>query len=252
MMVELKQLEKYCNQLLQIESIADYCPNGLQLDAGVEQIQRVVTGVTASLALIDAAVQQQADLLLVHHGYFWKGEPPALIGIKGRRVATLYRANISLMAYHLPLDVHKELGNNRLLAQRFGFEHAAAVEPGDGLLWTADLPQPESVEEITARIVRGLGREPLYLPGGRPEIKRVGWCSGGAEDYITQAAEHGVDAFISGEVSEQTMHLARELGVHFFAVGHHASERFGIQALGEHLAERFELEHRFIDLPNPV
>jgi dinuclear metal center YbgI/SA1388 family protein len=252
MMVELKQLERYCNELLQTESITDYCPNGLQVDVGVEQIQRVVTGVTASQALVDAAVEQRADLLLVHHGYFWKGEPPALVGIKGRRIATLYRSNISLMAYHLPLDAHKELGNNRLLAERFGFNHAAPVEPGDGLLWTADLPQPESVEQLTDRIVQGLDREPLYLPGGRAEIKRVGWCSGGAEDYITQAAEHGVDAFISGEVSEQTMHLARELGVHFFSAGHHATERFGIQALGEHLARRFELEHNFIDVPNPV
>ncbi len=251
-MVELKQLERYCNELLQIESIVDYCPNGLQVDVGIEQIQRIVTGVTASQDLLDAAVERCADLLLVHHGYFWKGEPPALVGIKGRRVGTLYRGNVSLMAYHLPLDAHKELGNNRLLAERFGFDGAAPVEPGDGLLWTAELPQPESVEQITERIIRGLDREPLYLPGGGVEIRRVGWCSGGAEEYIIQAAEHRVDAFISGEVSEQTMHLARELGVHFFAAGHHATERFGIQALGEHLARRFGLDHLFLDLPNPV
>ncbi|MEJ2528803.1 MAG: Nif3-like dinuclear metal center hexameric protein [Gammaproteobacteria bacterium] len=251
-MVELKQLERYCNELLQIESISDYCPNGLQVDVGVEQIQRIVTGVTASQALLDAAVERCADLLLVHHGYFWKGEQPALVGIKGRRIGTLYRGNVSLMAYHLPLDVHKELGNNRMLAQRFGFDAAAPVEPGDGLLWTAELSQPESIAQITERIILGLGREPLYLPGGGAEIRRVGWCSGGAEDYINQAAEHGVDAFISGEVSEPTMHLARELGVHFFSAGHHATERFGIQALGEHLARSFDLEHCFIDLPNPV
>lgn len=251
-MAALKQLEKYCNELLQVESIADYCPNGLQVDAGVEQIKRIVTGVTASQALLEVAVEHGADLLLVHHGYFWKGEPPALVGIKGRRIGTLFRGNLNLMAYHLPLDAHKELGNNRMLAELFGFDAAAPVEPGDGLLWTADLPEPESVEQITARIVRGLERNPLYLPGGGTDISRVGWCSGGAEDYISQAAEHGVDAFISGEVSEQTMHLARELGVHFFAAGHHATERFGIQALGEHLAKQFGLEHHFIDLPNPV
>ncbi len=251
-MVELKRLETYCNELLAIDSINDSCPNGLQLDAGVEEVRLVVTGVTASRALIDAAVEQGADLLLVHHGYFWKGEPPALTGVKGRRVAALFRNNMSLMAYHLPLDVHRELGNNRLLAQRLGFDGAAPVEPGEGLIWTADLPQPESVDQISARIVRALGREPLHLPGGGPDIRRVGWCSGGAEDYITQAAEHGVDAFISGEVSEQTMHLASELGVHFFSAGHHATERFGIQALGEHLANRFELGHQFIDVTNPV
>jgi dinuclear metal center YbgI/SA1388 family protein len=251
-MVELKQLVIYCNELLEADSFQDYCPNGLQLDAGVKKIERIVTGVTASQALIDAVVEQGADLLLVHHGYFWKGEPLALVGIKAKRVGTLFRNNISLMAYHLPLDAHMELGNNCILARHFGFEGAAPAEPGDGLLWAVDLPQPESVENITNRIIHALGREPLYLPGGGHEIRRVGWCSGGAEEKIIQAAERGVDAFITGEVSEQTMHLARELEVHFFSAGHHATERFGIQALGEHLAGRFGLGHEFIDLPNPV
>jgi dinuclear metal center YbgI/SA1388 family protein len=251
-MVELKQLEIYCNNYLEADSIQDYCPNGLQLDAGIENIQRVISGVTASQALIDVAAEQGADLLLVHHGYFWKGESPALVGIKGKRVATLFRNNISLMAYHLPLDVHRELGNNRLLAKHLGFYGAAPVVSEDGLLWMVDLPQPEGVEQITHRIIQALDREPLHLPGGGTEIRRVGWCSGGSESHINQAAEHGVDAFISGEASEQTMHLARELGVHFFSAGHHATERFGIQALGEHLAERFNLEHEFVDLPNPV
>jgi dinuclear metal center YbgI/SA1388 family protein len=251
-MVELNELERYCNELLEANSFQDYGPNGIQVDAGAEEVGRIVTGVTASQALIDAAAEQEADLLLVHHGYFWKGEPPTLTGIKGRRVGALFRNNISLMAYHLPLDAHRELGNNALLGQSLGFHGAAPVEYGDGLLWAVDLPQPESVEQIDARIVQSLGREPLYLPGGRSEIRRVGWCSGGAENYIVQAAEHGVDAFISGEVSEQTMHLARELGVHYFSAGHHATERFGVKAMGVHLAERFGLEHEFIDLPNPV
>jgi dinuclear metal center YbgI/SA1388 family protein len=251
-MVELKQLENYCNELLEADSFQDYCPNGLQLDAGMDEVRRIVSGVTACQALIDAAAEQGTDLLLVHHGYFWKGEPYPLVGIKGRRVGTLFRNNISLMAYHLPLDAHMELGNNCLLAQHFGFHNAAPAEPGNGLLWSADLTLPESVEQISARIVNALGREPLHLSGGGTEIKRVGWCSGGAENHIIQAAEYEVDAFISGEVSEQTMHLARELGVHYFCAGHHATERFGVKALGEHLAERFELEHEFIDLPNPV
>jgi dinuclear metal center YbgI/SA1388 family protein len=251
-MVELKQLEIYCNELMDVDSFQDYAPNGLQLDAGNKEIRRVVTGVTASQALIDAAVDQSADLLLVHHGYFWKGEPSVLVGIKGKRVATLFRNNISLMAYHLPLDAHRELGNNYLLGQSLGFNGASPLGPGDGLLWSVDLPQSESVAQIGARIIHALGREPLHLPGGDHEIVRVGWCSGGAENQIIQAAEHGVDAFISGEVSEQTMHLARELGVHYFSAGHHATERFGVKALGEYLAERFRLEHEFIDLPNPV
>lgn len=251
-MVELKQLEQHCNEYLQAASFDDCCPNGLQVDVGVEQVRRIVTGVTASQALIDCAAGRGAELLLVHHGYFWKGESATLTGIKGRRIGGLYRNGISLMAYHLPLDAHLELGNNRLLADRLGFPHAAPVEPGDGLLWTAELAESLSVEQISDRISKGLGREPLHLPGGGPEISRVGWCSGGAEGYITQAAEQGVDAFISGEVSEQTMHLARELGVHYFAAGHHATERFGIEALGAYLARRFDLEHSFIDLPNPV
>jgi dinuclear metal center YbgI/SA1388 family protein len=251
-MVELKQLEIYCNELMDVDSFQDYAPNGLQLEAGNKEIRRVVTGVTASQSLIDAAADQDADLLLVHHGYFWKGEPSALVGIKGKRVATLFRNSISLMAYHLPLDAHRELGNNCLLGQSLGFHGASPIEPGDGLLWSVGLPQPESVEQIGARIIQALGREPLHLSGGSHEIVRVGWCSGGAENQIIQAAEHGVDAFISGEVSEQTMHLAQELGVHYFSAGHHATERFGVKALGEHLAERFRLEHEFIDLPNPV
>lgn len=251
-MVELRELETYCNELLDIGSFQDYSPNGLQLDAGVKEIGRIVTGVTASQALIDAAAEQGAGLLLVHHGYFWKGEPPSLVGIKGRRVGTMFRNNISLMAYHLPLDAHGELGNNCLLGQGLGFHGAQPVGSGDGLLWGVDLPQAESVEQISARIVLALGREPLHLSGGGAEIRRVGWCSGGAEGYIIQAAEHGFDAFISGEVSEQTMHLARELGVHYFSAGHHATERFGVKALGAHLAEQFDLEHEFVDLPNPV
>ncbi len=188
----------------------------------------------------------------MHHGYFWKGEPPTLTGIKGRRIGTVYRNGIGLMAYRLPLDAHRELGNNRLLGERFGFTNAAPVEQGDGLLWTAGLTPSVTVAQLRDRIIHALGREPLHLPGAEPEKPRVGWCSGAAEDSIIQAAEQGVDAFISGEVSEQTMHLARELGVHYFAAGHHATERFGIQALGDHLAARFDLEHTFIDLPNPV
>jgi len=251
-MVELTQLEQYCNEYLQVANIDDYCPNGLQVDVGVVQIQCVVTGVTASQALLDCAAEAGADLLLVHHGYFWKGEPPTLTGIKGRRIRTLYQHGINLIAYHLPLDAHRELGNNRLLADRFGFANAAPVGAGDGMLWMTELEQPESVEQIKGRIVNGLGRGPLHLSGGKSGIRRLGWCSGGAEGHIVLAAELGMDAFISGEVSEQTMHLARELGVHYFAAGHHATERFGISALGEHLAHKYGLEHRFIDVPNPV
>ncbi len=249
-MIELKDLEAYCNGLLETEQFQDYCPNGLQVDAGRVEIEKVVTGVTACQALIDAAVEAKADLLLVHHGYFWKGEPEPLKGIKGRRIRTLMQAGVSLLAYHLPLDAHPQFGNNAQLAERLGFPDAAPVK--DGLIWQVGLQQPLAADELAARIVQALDRQPLHIPAGDRPLQRVGWCSGAAQDAIEQAAELKLDAFITGELSERTMHLARELGIHFYAAGHHATERYGIQALGEHLAECHALEHQFIDIPNPA
>ncbi len=251
-MMELAALEKYCNQLLAVETFQDWCPNGVQVEAGTGRIRRVISAVTASLAAIEGALEMEADLLLVHHGYFWKGEAAPLTGVKGRRIAALYRHGISLLAYHLPLDAHPELGNNRQLGLRLGWEQGAPAEGGDGLLWRAELSEPESPAQIAGRLQRVLGRAPLHLPGGGDQIARIGWCSGAAQEHIEQAAGLGLDAFISGEASERTLHLARELGVHFFAAGHHATERFGVQALGEHLTAKFGLEHRFLEIPNPV
>ena len=250
-MVELKALEEYCNELLGAAAIADYCPNGIQVEAGRE-VRRVVSGVTASQALIEAAVEKEADLLLVHHGYFWKGEALPLTGVKGRRIRTLMQQGLSLMAYHLPLDMHPELGNNRQLADRLGFEKARPSAEGDGLLWQAELAKPISAEALVQRISDGLGRAPLHIEGGATSIRRVGWCTGAAQGHIEEAAALGLDAFITGEISEPTVHLARELGIHFFSAGHHATERFGVAALGQHLASHFELEHEFVDIFNPV
>ncbi len=249
-MIELKDLEAYCNGLLEIERFQDYCPNGLQVDAGRVEIERVVTGVTACQALIDAAIEAEADLLLVHHGYFWKGEPEPLTGIKGRRIRTLMQAGINLLAYHLPLDAHPQLGNNAQLAERLGFSAATPIK--DGLIWQASLQQPLTADELGARIAQALDRQPLHIPAGDGPLQRVGWCSGAAQDAIEQAAELKLDAFITGELSERTVHLARELGIHFYAAGHHATERYGIQALGAHLAECHALEQQFIDIPNPA
>ncbi len=250
-MVDVAALENYCNELLDAGSFEDYCPNGLQVDAAESPIKRIVSAVTASQAAIDAALEAQAELLLVHHGYFWKGEPAPLTGIKGRRVGTLFRNGISLMAYHLPLDAHPRLGNNVLLGESLGIQDSAPADE-QGLLWSGALPTEETAQEFGARIQQALGRESLHLPGGGEAIHRVGWCSGAAQGHIEQAAALGLDAFVSGEVSEQTLHLARELGVHYFAAGHHATERFGVQALGEHLASEFGLEYQFVDIPNPV
>ena len=247
-MVELHHLLDYCERRLQLAGFSDYCPNGLQVEAGRE-VRRLVSGVTASMALIEAAAEAGADALLVHHGYFWKGEAEPLTGMKGRRIQALFRHGISLLAYHLPLDAHLELGNNRCLGDRLGMQGAPLSE--NGLLWVAELEEPMAATDLAVRISGGLGREALHVPGGGP-IRRVGWCSGGAQGYIEQAAAAGCDAFISGEISEQTTHQAHELGLHYFAAGHHATERYGVQALGEELATEFGIGHQFIDIPNPA
>ncbi len=250
-MISVSELQAYCNSLLEVDRFDDYCPNGLQVEAG-DQIRRLVSGVTACEALIDAAVGWGADALLVHHGYFWKGEPQALTGIKGRRIRKLMREGLSLLAYHLPLDAHPELGNNRQLADRLGFVEAQPDDGQQGVFWYGGTVKPLSGTEMSALIEERLERQPLHIGPGERLIERVGWCTGAAQGAIVQAAELGLDAFLTGEVSEQTVHQARELGMHFFAAGHHATERYGVSALGEHLAGVFSIEHRFIDIPNPV
>ncbi len=251
MTVSVSELQVYCNSLLEVDNFDDYCPNGLQVEAG-DRVRRLASGVTACQALIDAALEWGADALLVHHGYFWKGEPAALTGIKGRRIRDLMRGNLSLLAYHLPLDAHPELGNNRQLADRLDFVDARPDAGQQGLFWRGRLEKPLSGDELGARIGARLHRAPLHIGAREPLIEQVGWCTGAAQGAILHAAALGLDAFVTGEVSEQTVHQAREMAVHFFAAGHHATERYGVMALGRHLAEEFSIEHRFIDIPNPV
>ncbi len=252
-MVKTEVLINYCDQLLEADRFQDYCPNGLQIE-GPDEVSRVVSGVTASQALIDAAREQQADLLLVHHGYFWKGEGPTITGIKRRRVQALLEAGIGLLAYHLPLDAHPELGNNAQLAGRLGLTEAGRFGDGHGpdLACFGKLEEPMSARELAAHILAVLGREPLVVGDGPVVIESVGWCTGAAQGYLEAAAERGLDAFISGEISEPSVHIAREYGIHYFAAGHHATERYGVQALGEHLAARYGIQHTFIDIDNPV
>ncbi len=239
-------------QFLNVNAISDYCPNGLQVE-GTSQIQRIVSGVTASQALIDAAIELNADAILVHHGYFWKGEDQRIIGMKQRRIKALLAHDINLLAYHLPLDVHPEVGNNVQLAQRLGLTVTGPLEPDNprnvGLI--GELDSPLSASEFGARIEKALDRAPLVIDHQQP-IKRVAWCTGGAQGYLEQAIAAGVDAYITGEVSERTFHEAQENGISFFAAGHHATERYGVQALGEWLAERFGIEHHYIECNNPV
>jgi len=247
-MVNLNELVQYCDERLQASTFDDYCPNGLQVEASIS-VSRIVSGVTASLAQIEAAVEDGADLLLVHHGYFWKGESAPLVGVKGRRVRKLMQSGLSLLAYHLPLDAHPELGNNAGLGQALGI--AGQPLESKSLVWGGELAHAMSGNELAARISGKLHREPLQLNAER-SIRRVAWCTGAAQGYIVQAADAGYDAFISGEVSEQTLHLARELDIAYFAAGHHATERFGVMSLGAELAQHFGLSHRFVDVDNPV
>lgn len=253
-MARLEELLSYTNDLLRIDEFRDYCPNGLQVE-GKSELRRLVSGVTASQALLDQAIEQQADAILVHHGYFWKGEKEAITGMKKKRLQSLLQHDISLLAYHLPLDAHTELGNNVQLARVLGIQRATYIEQGKlkGLLWWGELQEEHTPESLATLLSERLRHQPLHLGADhdRP-IRTLAWCTGAAQGYIEAAAELGVDAFISGEMSEQTTHQARELGLHYFAAGHHATERYGVQALGQHLAEKFSLAWEFIDCPNPV
>lgn len=250
-MIEIAALAAYCDALLGSAAFSDYCPNGLQVE-GERPVRSLLTGVTASQALIEAAVAEGADALLVHHGWFWKGEPAPLAGMKGRRIRTLMRAGIGLVAYHLPLDAHPELGNNRRLADVLGLVDPQPAPGGDGLLWQGRLACAIPAAAFAAQVASALGRTPLHVVTHERPLAAIAWCTGAAQGFIGQAAALGVDAYLSGEISEQTTHQARELGLDYFAAGHHATERYGVMALGEHLAQRFDLRHRFVELDNPA
>ncbi|HFD86621.1 MAG TPA: Nif3-like dinuclear metal center hexameric protein [Gammaproteobacteria bacterium] len=252
-MVQLNELVNYTNSLLAVDTFQDYCPNGLQVE-GRAEVARLVCGVTASQALVDAAIAANADALLVHHGYFWKGEEQVITGIKMRRIKALLDAGVSLLAWHLPLDAHPELGNNAQLAKKLGLitearfpEQDAAAVGLRGLL-----AEPMVAEKFAEQLASVLDRQPLHIAPNQRVIKSIAWCSGGAQGYIEAAADAGVDAYLTGEVSEQSFHIAQERDIHFFAAGHHATERYGVQALTAHLAHKFTLESEFIDILNPV
>ncbi|NBI12959.1 Nif3-like dinuclear metal center hexameric protein [[Haemophilus] felis] len=246
-------LEQLLNQTLNATAIADYAPNGLQVE-GKATVQKIITGVTASQALIDYAVSQHADAILVHHGYFWKSENPCIRGMKGKRIKTLLLNDINLYGYHLPLDVHPKLGNNAQLAALLGIENLQPLSDEKmSIPVYGELRTPLTGEELAHRITQLLGRTPLVCSDNvSPLIRTVGICTGGGQGYIDLAAAKGIDAFITGEVSEQTIHSAREQGIHFFACGHHATERYGVKALGEWLAAEYGFEVKFKDIDNPA
>lgn len=252
MPVTLAELVTYTDKLLEVAEFADYCPNGLQVE-GKPTVSRIVTGVTACSALIDAAIEAKADTLIVHHGYFWKGENASISGIKGRRIKKLLQHDMNLIAYHLPLDAHAELGNNVQLARLLDIEIKGGLNDASrpvGLV--GELRAPLRADKFLRHIAERLHREPLFIGDNHRQIRKVAWCTGAAQSYIEDAALRNVDCFISGEISESTVHMARELDILFVAAGHHATERYGIKALGMHLSKQFSVECEFVDIDNPV
>lgn len=249
--IAAEALVAYLDEVLDAGRFRDYCPNGLQV-MGDRPVRRLVAGVTASQALIEAAVARGADALLVHHGYFWKGEDPCLVGVKRERLARLLASGMSLIAYHLPLDAHPEWGNNAGFARAMGWAVEGAFGGEPPLVLHGRPATPLAPRTLVEHLDEVLGRTPTWISGGDHDVTRLGWCTGAAQDFIEAAAAQGLDAFVSGEISERTVHLAREAGIHYFAAGHHATERFGVRALAAHLGERFGLDWEYVDLDNPV
>ncbi len=247
------ELIAFLDNLLKPSSFTDYTPNGLQIE-GKSKIGLLCTAVTASQEVIEKAQALSADALLVHHGYFWKNEPSVLIGMKKKRIAALLNSDINLLAYHLPLDCHPVMGNNALFAKRFQVKEVLChtIQQTPNLLWSGVLVKAQPFEDFLLFLENSFGRVVQAVQAtGVPAIRRIAWCTGAAQDLIEAAACLPVDAFISGEVSERTYYQAKELGLHYFACGHHATECDAVQVLGNHLAEHFGIRHLYIDVENP-
>ena len=251
-MTSLRNIADYVDHYLQVERFKDYAPNGLQVDS-TRTIRRIISGVTASQALIDATIEDDGDALLVHHGYFWRNESPVVLGMKAKRLGTLLKNDIGLLAYHIPLDAHDEVGNNVQLAKKLGISLKGSFGDLGGIpLARYGTTPPCDADALASKIEQVLSRPPQLIAGGGSHIETVGLCTGAAQDCIDDAAHLGLDAYISGEISERTVHIAREEGIHYYAAGHHATERYGVQALGKHLAEHFQINHHYIEIDNPV
>ncbi|MBF0096651.1 MAG: Nif3-like dinuclear metal center hexameric protein [Magnetococcales bacterium] len=252
-MVTLTELERYCHTLLNCSAISDYAPNGVQV-RGREEIRTIVSGVSACLALFDAALAHQADLVLVHHGMFWEKDPRVVEGSLKKRLQCLLQHDLTLMAFHLPLDAHSELGNNAQILQRLNLTPGKpfGLYRGSHLSSIGQCPQGLSLEEMVQSVQALFGGDPLVLPFGPATIQQVAVCSGAAPELIREAKQKGADLFLTGEASEYVYHFAAEEEIHFIAAGHHRSERFGVQALGDTLARQFELQHHCIDIANPI
>lgn len=252
-MAKLNEIIQWCNQTLKSHEFKDYAPNGLQIE-GKQDVNKILCAVTASQDAIDAAIEQGADLLLVHHGYFWKGEPYPITGMRGKRIKSLIQHDISLVGYHLPLDSHPSLGNNAALAEILGLRD---IEPLDSnerypIGNIGYLNQPMSAAAFKQYCTDRLGFNTIHLPAEKSSIQKVAYCTGAAQDFISKAAERDCDAYISGEVSERTYYEARELNVNYYACGHHATERYGVQRLAKAISEQFNIEYSYFELNNPI
>lgn len=244
------ELTRWLNELLEVHRFKDYCPNGLQVE-GHANIRRVLCGVTASQSLIDHAVSNEYDAILVHHGFFWRGEDARITGLRKRRLAALIKNEINLFAYHLPLDAHPVYGNNVRLASVAGWQPDGPTADNE-LVWTGRPVEAATASEIADRLGRVLGRPAMLVGDGGRQVKRIAWCTGAAQAYFEQAVAAGADVYVSGEISEQTVHLARESGVPYISAGHHATERYGVAALADMLNQGFDIQADFLDLDNPV
>jgi len=246
-MVNRRDLASYCDDYLSVDQFKDYCPNGLQIE-GCEEITNIISGVSANLDLIERAIDEKADALFVHHGFFWKNEDAKITGIKRNRIAQLLANNINLFAYHLPLDAHTEVGNNIQLAQKLAIQNPTPI--GDTLVWQGDIDM--SLAQFGRVVESATQRKPLILGDDNKQLKRIAWCTGGAQSYIDHAIDVDADIFLTGEVSEQIPAIAKENNIAFISAGHHATERYGVQALCQHLSDKFDLKHQFIDIDNQV
>ncbi len=252
--MKLQALARHLNHFLEIEKISDYAPNGLQVESSRSEVHKIACAVTASLDVIAAAAEMGADALITHHGYFWKNENPLLTDMKYQRIRALIKQDIALLAYHLPLDIHPLIGNNIKLGEVLGLKMTGIFKP-DGklpLLALGELEGIDSPQIFAARCAKVLHRAPLLIEGGCHPIRKIAWCTGAAQDFIVNAKECGADAYISGEISERTFYQAKELGIHYLACGHHATERYGIQALGQWIQAQYQLSVEFVEVENPV
>ena len=246
-MVNNTILEKYLSEYLNVSKFSDYCPNGLQVE-GKSDICKIISGVSANQDLIDQAIEEQADALLVHHGFFWKNESTVITGIKKNRIKALLDNHINLFAYHLPLDAHPVIGNNIQLALRFNIQNPQPI--GETLVWQGEVDA--SLYEVVQSVMNETSRPPLAFGNKDKKIKKITWCSGGAQSYIEHAINIGADCFITGEVSEQIPAICKENDIAFISAGHHATERYGVQALGQHISQKFELDCQYVDIDNIV